>query len=437
MRIGSRFRSARPVPAEHRPNFIHLYLDIAWFGVLAASTMSYTAVYATRQGANAFQLGLLNAGPAVVNLVTTLPAGRWLENQKIDAAVFWTAVFHRLFYLLWLLLPVLLAPDIQVWALVGLTALMSVPGTSLAVGFNALFADVVPPDWRGHVAGIRNALLSVVFILVSLLCGQILVKLPFQAGYQVVFGLGFLGAAMSTVHLWFLAPPASRGAGPRTGRGLGDLAWPGFPRIAVDSLRPGIAMRFLARQRRTRLSASDIWKEPFARFVGVLFAFYLALYLSIPLFPIRWVNQLHLSDREIGWGTAVFYLSVFVGSTQLERLVRRVGNRRVTALGAVFMSLYPAFMAFAQGLGLFLVGSILGGYGWALVGGALTNYVLEKVPEDHRPGYLAWYNLALNAALLLGSLIGPVVAGWIGVTVALALFASFRLLAALAIWRWE
>jgi len=67
----------------------------------------------------------------------------------------------------------------------------------------------------------------------------------------------------------------------------------------------------------------------------------------------------------------------------------------------------------------------------------LTNYVLEKTPEDHRPAYLAWYNLALNAALLIGSLIGPLVAGWVGLTVALLLFASFRILAALVIWRWE
>lgn len=437
MPIRSPFRPARPVPAEHRANFVHLYWDIAWFGVLAASTTSYTAVFATRQGAKALQLGLLSAGPAIINLLFTLPAGRWLEQQKTDAAVFWAAVFHRGFYLLWLLVPLLVSSELQVWSLVGLTVLMSIPGTSLAVGFNALFAEVVPPEWRGHVAGIRNALLAVVFILVSILCGQILVWLPFPTGYQIVFALGFLGAALSTVHLWFLSPPASRRMQPRSGRGLGDLAWPGSPRLVAESLRPGIALRFLVRPRKVRLPSREILKGPFGRLVAVFFAFYLALYLSIPLFPIRWVNQLRLSDKEIGWGTAVFYISVFVGSTQLERLVRRLGNRRATAMGAMFMGFYPLFMALAQGLDLFLVGSVLGGLGWALVGGALTNYVLEKAPPDQRPGYLAWYNLALNAALLLGSLIGPVVAGWVGVTVALALFASFRFLAALVIWWYE
>jgi hypothetical protein len=38
---------------------------------------------------------------------------------------------------------------------------------------------------------------------------------------------------------------------------------------------------------------------------------------------------------------------------------------------------------------------------------------------------------------LLGSLIGPFVAGFVGVPIALGIFAGCRLLAALAIWLWE
>ena len=172
------------------------------------------------------------------------------------------------------------------------------------------------------------------------------------------------------------------------------------------------------------MPSTDILKGPFGKLLAVLFGWHLALHLAIPLFALHWVNQIHLNDQEIGLGTAMFYVSVFVGSTQLARLVRRLGNRRVTAIGALFMSSYPAFMAMAGGLDLFLVGSASGGFGWALAGGALTNYLLEKIPEDHRPAYLAWYNLALNAALLLGSLVGPLIADQVGVVLALVIFAA-------------
>ncbi len=436
MHVGTLFQSARPVPAAYRASFLHLYFEIAWFGVLAASTLAFTAVYAARLGASAFHLGLLSAGPAVVGLFITLPAGRWLEKQKIDSAVFWSAVVYRLFYLLWVPLPLLLAPQGQVWVFIGMTLVMSIPGASLAVGFNALFAEVVPPDWRGHVTGIRNALLAIAFIAVSVLCGEVLDALPFPTGYQVVFAIGFVGAAMSTFHLWFVAPRPGGRNWPRLGRSLGDLAWPGRFRAGIDGLRTGVALRFLISRKKLHLPGRELLGQPFAKLMVVLLAFYLAIYLAIPLFPIHWVNQMHLSDREIGWGTAAFYVSVLIGSTQLERLVRRLGNRRVTAIGAILMSGYPAFMSWARGLELFMVASVLGGLGWALVGGALINYVLEKVPADHRPGYLAWYNLALNAALLIGSLVGPLVAGSLGVPLALMLFAALRFLAALAIWRW-
>ena len=52
-----------------RSNTRHLLHDVAWYGVLAASAMAFLSVYATRQGASAFQLALLTAGPAVVNLL--------------------------------------------------------------------------------------------------------------------------------------------------------------------------------------------------------------------------------------------------------------------------------------------------------------------------------------------------------------------------------
>jgi MFS family permease len=427
----SRFYSDQPVPAEHRSNFRHLYLDIAWFGVLAASSVGFVGVYAARLGATAFQVGLLSVGPAIANLIFALPAGRWLERQRIDAAVFWTAAFHRAFYLLWIFLPFFLGAQEQIWALVGLTLIMHIPGTALAVGFPALFAEAVPPDWRGHVAGMRNALLSVTFIAISLICGQILQRIAFPIGYQVVFVIGFVGGAMSTYHLWFITPLQDGGRKLSTGRGLKDLAWPSVGRTLTKALHPP------ADGRRLRLPRSEVLRGSYGKLIAVLFGFHVALFLSIPLFPIHWVNNLYLTDGQIGLGTAIFYVSVFLASTQLSRLANKLGNQHVTAIGAAFMASYPAFMAAADGPALFLVGSAAGGLGWSLVSGALNNYLLEKIPGDDRPAYLAWYNLAINAAVLVGSLIGPLVGRYVGIPVALYMGAAVRLVMAIVIWRWE
>lgn len=432
------FRSGRIVPPELRKTFLHLYLDIAWFGLVAASAIAFLSVYAARLGATGFQIGLLSAAPASVNLLLALPTGRWLEHQRIDGAVFWSALLHRAFYLLWIPLPVLLAPQGQIWTFVAATLAMSIPGTVLSVGFNALFAEVVPHEWRGHVVGVRNAVMAVVYITISLLAGYILDVLPFPTGYQVVFAIGFVGAAMSTLHLRFVvvrsgAPPQSR---PAPGAKAAPRAVPRRGWRAIKfAFHPVKALRSLARRRTQSPAAPRILAGHFGRVLLALFAFHLAVNLAIPLFPIHWVSQLHLSDRYIGLGTALFYVAVFLGSTQLNRVAQRLGNRRVTALGAAIMALYPTLMAPTVGRTLFLIASLVGGFGWSLAGGALANYLLEEIPADRRPAHLAWYNLVMNAALLLGSLLGPAVGAVLTTPIALGLFGLARLVAAVGIWR--
>ncbi|MCS6845455.1 MAG: MFS transporter [Caldilineales bacterium] len=428
-------RKAQPVPAELRRNFVHLYFDIAWYGVLSGSAMAFLAVYAARLGASAFLLGLLTAGPAVVNLLFTLPSGRWLETRPIGPAVVWSSVLHRFFYLLFVFLPWLLAPTPQLWAIVLITLVMSIPGTALAVGFNALFADAVPPEWRGHVVGIRSAMLAVAFILTSLLCGYLLDTLPFPASYQVVFAIGFIGAAMSSLHLALIRPTADAARRPRSNAALGDLASPGRLRPAVDAPRLGVGLRWLTRGGGQRLMRLEILRGPFGRVVGVLFAFHVAQFLAIPLFPLVWVNKLHFSDQVIALSQAYFYVAVFFGSLVFARISGRLGNQHTVALGIAFLTMYPVVTSFMWLPWQLMAISLVGGFGWSLVNGAIANYLLERAPADDRPAHLAWYNLALNAGILIGSLGGPVLADAVGLTAALLIAAAARGTSALLVWR--
>lgn len=425
---------ARPVPAEHRTNFNHLIFDIAWFGVLNGSAIAFVAVYATRLGADAFQLGLLNAGPAIVNLWFALPAGRWLQDQRISRATFFSSILHRWFYLLWVFLPFFFAPDAQVWLLVVLTVLMSIPGTALSIGFNGLFAATVPAEWRAQVVGVRNAAYALTSIGVTLICGWLLNTTPFPVGYQLVFLLGFIGAAMSSLHLWFVRP-ADEHRNPGTGKSLGDWAQPGVAG-AWQSLRTTVGLRFLLRQKPLSSRWFNPLKDlPYRKVLLLVFAMHLTLYLAVPLFPIYLVRQIGLDDQIIGLGNGIFYVALFGASTQLDRVTRRFGHQRTMALGILVISLYPAILSQADGATLYLVASIMGGAGWALAGGAVGNYVLDKTPDHSRPSYLAWYNMSLQAGILLGALIAPAMAGWWGLTIGLIFAAACRFLTGLAIWR--
>jgi predicted MFS family arabinose efflux permease len=69
-------------------------------------------------------------------------------------------------------------------------------------------------------------------------------------------------------------------------------------------------------------------------------------------------------------------------------------------------------------------------------GGALISRLLEAVPEDSRPPHLALYNLALNAAVLSGTMLGPLIADLAGLREALFTAFAIRVGSGLVLARW-
>lgn len=423
-RITRPFRPAQPVPEAFRQIFLHLYLDIAWYGLLSGSTIAFINVYATRMGATTEQIGLLSAAPALVNLLFALPAGGWLSRRSIGTATFWTSVLQRVFYILFIPLPAMLLPGAQVWVIILTTLVMSIPGTALVVGFNSMFGELVPIEWRGHVAGIRNALIALIATVVTLVSGWLLDAVVFPLGYQIVFGIGMIGAAMSSLHLYYLATLVEKAS-----IGMGSA---GEPRPAA-ARRPGQDIRALY-QRGIQNLRLDAMKGQFARIMGLLFGWHLAQYMTIPILTPFIVNELGMSNQLIGLSAGLFNITMFLGSLQLNRATSRFGNKKLTGGGVVGLSVYPLLTTLGQGG--YLIANIVGGFSWAMTGGALYNYLLENIPAHDRPAHIAWYTLVSNAAILFGSLSGPLIASEIGYIPALILFGIGRMLAGVSILLW-
>src|SRR4029077_14614532 len=100
--------------ATEKHNARQLYGDIFWFGILSGSALAFLPVYAARLGASSLQIGLLSAGPALVSLLVSMPAARWLEERSVIRASSQTSVLHRLVYLVLLAMPLLMGAAAQV-----------------------------------------------------------------------------------------------------------------------------------------------------------------------------------------------------------------------------------------------------------------------------------------------------------------------------------
>ena len=406
------------IPQKYRSNFSNLYLDIAWYGVLSGTAVNFLNVYATRLGASGLQIGLLTAMSAVVNLFLAIPAGHWISKRHTGHAVFWSSVLFRIGYLLFIPLPWLFNQQGQIWALIVLTFFMAIPLTPLGVGFNALFAESVPDRFRARVAGTRNVTFAIAYMITSFGAGYILKNIAFPEGYQIIFTIGAFGAAMSSYHLYHVKPVQDD--------------------TAPLPLQPAIAPEQKAESPRgiASILRLDIWKTHFKNVLAALFFFHFAHYLSAPLYPLYNVNVLKLNDSHIGNGTAFYYLTVLIASTQLGRIVQKYGHKKVTGLGVAGMAAYPIMLAFATSVWQFYVLSFLGGFLFAMVNGAYANYMLENIPADDRPSHLAWYTIVFNLAVLISSIIGPLFADMMGLSPALILFGVLRIVAGLYLLKW-
>ncbi len=409
------------IPEKYRSNFSNLYLDIAWYGVLSGTVVNFLNVYATRLGASGLQIGLLTAMSAVVNLFLAIPAGHWISKRHTGRAVFWSSVIFRIGYLLFIPLPWFFNEQGQIWALIILTFFMAIPLTPLGVGFNALFAEAVPDRFRARVAGTRNVTFAIAYMLTSLIAGYILKNATFPGGYQIIFVIGAFGAAMSSYHIFHVKPVQ------------GDTApLPAPP--TTDSSPSG--QQAESPRSITSLLRLDIWKTHFKNVLLALFLFHFIHYLSSPLYPLFNVNVLKLNDNHIGNGTAFYYLTVLIASTQLGKIVQKYGHKKVTGWGVAGMATYPIMLAFAQNVWHYYALSFLGGFLFALVNGAYANYMLENIPAHDRPSHLAWYTIIFNFALLTSSILGPLTADVMGLAPALILFGVLRIFAGIYLLKW-
>ncbi len=396
--------------------------------------MTFLVVYSARLGASSFQIGLLTAGPAIVQLLLSLPVGRWLERLPVIPTAWIAAFLQRSGYILLIFLPWLLNDSLEIWFIILITLVGSIPGTFLMIGFNALLADLVPVSLRGKVIGRRNALLAISLSVSTLVSGFILDKVPMPLNYQIVFFIGAVGAMMSTYQLTRLKKPGEISVD-RVNRPLGEIARPGAPVLSPYAWAAS-GLRFLTRGGGKPLLRLDLLRTPFGVMMAAYLVFYTAQYVGIPLYPGFMVNVLNLSDSQISLGFVLFYMTMFLGSLLVNWLSKRIGHRGVLVAGALMFSVYPFLFAIAQGPFYYYLASFLGGGVWALVSAGLINRLMERTPSDERPAGMALHNLTMNSGILLGSLTGPGLSEMMGLRPALWIATLVRIVAGFVILRW-
>lgn len=369
-------------------NAMYLAIEVFWAAFLSAAA-AFNAPFALRLGASNADIGLLSSIPALLAILVTLPAGQFITRQRRRMPwLLGSLLLSRIGYLLVIFIPWLPLGN-RGAGLVWLLIIFTIPAHFFNVTWGPMLADVVPETDRARVFALRNILLAGVVTVGVFLAGRWLQSVPFPLNYQIMYGVGFAAAMVSTYYLTRLKVPESHVPEPPA-QALGPLAllrgWrdafkvePDFARITLNTLLHGIGLWMIA-----------------------------------PVYILYYVRTLGAEEGWLGLNSMMANLTPIIGYYLWQRGVIRLGENKVLRWTIMGLGVYPILVGIAPSLTVILAFTAL--YGLVAPAVNLSHYpmLLKICPTAQRPMFLALYTTIMNIGAFVMPLIGVKLAEAIG-----------------------
>ncbi|MBA3868104.1 MAG: MFS transporter, partial [Anaerolineae bacterium] len=182
-------------------NFRNLVYDVLWFGLAFPAIDRFRDIYSIRLGADASQLTLMASLPALMLLVTSSIAGRWMSRYAGSRdAIRIPGVIFRLAFLL-PALTAFLPQRFQIGWLVLSVVLPAIGQGVSSVGFVVMMREAVHGGKFAALNGRRIMIMNISVAVSGLAMGFWLEKAPFPINYQVMFVVAFLLSMVSWWHV--------------------------------------------------------------------------------------------------------------------------------------------------------------------------------------------------------------------------------------------
>ncbi len=361
-----------------RRNIVISIWDGLWNAAAVGLTQSFTGVFALALGASDTMIGWLTALPALITMLSHVPAALIVERHphRLRVAIP-SALLARSSYLMYALIPFLpLAPAYRAWIFILLFAVMTFPGTACGTAWTAMMGDIFPSRLRGRVFGDRNMILGLATMICTALAGPFLDWLPYPWNYVVIFVAAFVAQMLST---WYLSrmienpqPVAERRPGG---------SWHGVRSALRDS--------------------------GFLYFTLTLFVVHVGFNISAAMWPILNVRVLGLSKTFIGSVSVTSQLVMVLTSRWWGRFADRHGNRLALFLSIAIFAPQPWLHNFVRTGWPLLPLAVLNGIASAGFGMVLFNALLDISPDErNRPSYIAVFHTVMGVTGFVAPMIG-------------------------------
>jgi MFS family permease len=386
-----------------RENFRKVIIDGIGIGIAGAAS-PFLPVFLARLGATNFQVGLLTAMPAAAGFMFAILIGAFLQTRKQVVPWFSGARLMVISaYAITGLLPFVLPNDQIVVATLIIWALVTVPQVIVNVCFSVVMNGVAGPKGRYELMSRRWSILGATTAISVALAGQILDRIAPPFNYQVVFLVFSIGGLISYYYSSRIELP--------------DQVPP--PRVPGQSLR----------ERFTSFTGLIRGQRAFVSFMSKRFVFFTGSALSVPIFPLYYVREVHASDAWIGIiNTAQAGILLF-GYFIWLRFSKTRGSRFVLLWTTFGLALYPALTAFTHDVELITIIAALAGIFQAGLDLVFFDELLKTFPAQYSATFVSFAQSLQHFATITAPLVGTLLADHIGLSGALLVSTGIRFIA--------
>jgi hypothetical protein len=384
---------------------LQLVLIEAIFLGFLFSADPFLTVFLARLGATNVEIGLFTSMTAISGLFFAIPISSFLQ-KRIKLTPWYS--FPRLFYSITLALTGIIPFFIHnnnyvVISILIVWAMVTFPQNILMITFTYVMNAVSGPNGRYALMASRWGILSVISAGVLATIGWFLSKLTFPINYQIVF----MFLSLSGVAAFFFGN-----------------------RIKLEDQKPPANTTRLSFREQVKSQIALTRANPsFLAFVSKRFVYSLGMMMTVPLFPIYYVHQVHASDYWIGIISTAQTATVVIGYFIWMQLSKKKRNHTAILLITTFaMSLYPAIISVTHRVEIITIiagsASIFG----AGVDLAFFDELMRSMPPESNITFISIAQIFQYTASVIGPILGTLLADQIGPGNAMLIGASLRFL---------
>ena len=352
----------------------------------AMTLISITTVipyFLTHLGASNFQIALAISIPLICNFVGQPFFGFVATHSRVMNKTFGNILLlQRLIFLGFVLCIPLFARTgtIFVWIFLFCWSVFNFFVGSYGVFYTPLMLNLLPPDKRGVIRGMGDAVGSGLGLAVAALIPLLLGRFAFPVNYTLIFSFGSLFLIMDAIIFYFMRQH--------------EHVTPNLPMSIVQYLRE---MPFSIRT-----------NVPFRAFI-LTSMFLVAANSLLPYYTLYAIRVFKATESHIAIFAGLAVISNAVGYIVFGAITDRRGPNKTMILAAIFVLLAGAIALSTKSLGMLFVAWALaniGNTGYSLTSSILLGAVSPLTKLPLYVGVQTTISLALSSAVLL--LLAPI-----------------------------